>query len=130
MIFYALAGTRKDGSWRRRAWLGYWAYVTVAALALVMVPDLRRWLFGVLLILGITLEMAGPLRSRPRRDSRIFFAGVAVFAAAFLSWWLDQSLLLCWPTSPLQGHAIWHLLGAAPSGLLIVYYAREWSLHS
>lgn len=70
------------------------------------------------------------LRSRPRRDSLVFFAGVAVFAAAFLSWWLDQSLLLCWPTWPLQGHAIWHLLGAAASGLLIVYYAREWSLHS
>lgn len=130
MIFYAVARARKDRSWRRHAWLGYGAYVTVAAVALVVVPDLRRWLFGVLLILGITLEVAGPLRSRPRGDIRIFFAGVALFAAAFLIWWLDQSLLLCWPTSPLQGHAIWHLLGAAASGLLFVYYAREWSLHS
>lgn len=129
VIFYALARARKDGSWARRARLAYWVYATAAIAALVLVPDLRRWLFAVLLTLGIAMEVTGPLRSRPRGDTRIFLAGNTVFAAAFLIWWLDQSLLLCSPTSPLQGHATWHLLGAVAAWLLFVYYTREWRLH-
>jgi len=54
-----------------------------------------------------------------------FYAGFALFATAFLIWGLDISKTICNPHSPLQGHAVWHLLGAVAAGFLYLYYASE-----
>ena len=50
---------------------------------------------------------------------------LAIFAAAFASWILDITKTACAPDSIVQGHAIWHLLGAASAYCLYLYFKSE-----
>jgi len=88
-------------------------------------PQTRRWLFAVLLVAAIAVEW---WLARPRRagvDGRWLLAGLAANALAFGFWMLDQTRVWCAPESLLQGHAAWHLLGAAAVLCSFVYYAGE-----
>ena len=103
--------------------------VLVGALLLVLyqVPDVRRWLFAVVLITAIFIELGF---ARPRRKGvrvSYYFAGIAAKAVAFTIWNLDQHGTLCAPESLVQGHAAWHLLGATSLWLTFLYYRSEWS---
>ena len=101
--------------------------VLVGALLLVLyqVPDVRRWLFAVVLLTAILIELGF---ARPRRKGvrvSYYFAGIAAKAVAFTIWNLDQHGTLCAPESLLQGHAMWHLLGATSLWLTFLYYRSE-----
>ena len=100
---------------------GYAALVGVLALLLWFVPELRRWLFGVVLMGGIWLELRY-LRTHPTVSARLFWLALATFAIAFAVWILDNSRVWCAPESALQGHALWHVLGAVATGLLFSHY--------
>ncbi len=103
----------------------YLALVSALLLVLYQVPDVRRWLFAVVLIAAIIVELGF---ARPRRKGvRVawYFAGVATKAVAFTIWNLDQHGTLCAPGSLLQGHAAWHLLGATSLWLTFCYYRSE-----
>ena len=94
-------------------------------LLLYQVPDVRRWLFAVILVLAIVFEIGF---ARPKRKGvrvSYYFAGIATKAVAFTVWNLDQHGTLCAPESLLQGHAIWHLLGATSLWLTFCYYRSE-----
>lgn len=94
-------------------------------LLLYQVPDVRRWLFAVVLVLAIGFELGF---ARPRRKGvrvSYYFAGIATKAVAFTIWNLDQHGTLCAPESLFQGHAVWHLLGAASLWLTFCYYRSE-----
>lgn len=94
-------------------------------LLLYQVPDVRRWLFAVVLILAIVIEFGF---ARPRRKGvrvSYYFAGIATKAVAFTIWNLDQHGTLCAPESLFQGHAIWHLLSATSLWLTFCYYRSE-----
>jgi hypothetical protein len=43
----------------------------------------------------------------------------------FILWVLDITKLLCRPEGLLQGHAAWHLLGAASAACIYLYYRSE-----
>ena len=103
----------------------YLAIIGVLLLVLYQVPDVRRWLFAVVLLSAIVIELG---LARPRRygvNVRYYFAGIATKAAAFLIWNLDQHGTLCAPESLFQGHAAWHLLGATSLWLTFLYYRSE-----
>lgn len=92
---------------------------------LIVAPEVRRWLFAVVLIAAIVLELG---LARPRRQGvrlRFYLAGILVNAIAFAIWNLDQHGLACAPSSLIQGHAIWHLLGAVATWLTFAYYRSE-----
>jgi hypothetical protein len=103
----------------------YLALVSALVLVLYQAPDVRRWLFAVVLVAAIALELgfARPRRAKVRVS--YYFAGIATKAAAFTIWNLDQHGTLCVPDSLLQGHAVWHLLGAASLWLTFLYYRSE-----
>lgn len=115
--------------WRTlRPALGIALYIVVAGglIALLwLVPDTRRWVFAVVLGVAIAVEwtLARPMRRGVRGG--LLLAAVAANAAAFGIWIADQTRLLCAPDSFVQGHAVWHLLGAAAVALSYVYYAGE-----
>lgn len=101
--------------------------ILCAALVAILytLPEVRRWLFAVVLLAAIILELglARPLRWQVRTG--YYFAGLVANAIAFMIWIFDQNGQLCAPDSLLQGHAIWHLLGALALWFAFLYYRSE-----
>ena len=86
-------------------------------------PGTRRYAFAAILLPGILLEIRrGRMPLSPSQPIRWLWAGLGLLSAAYGIWVLDQTGVLCSPTSLLQGHAIWHVLGAAAAWCL----ARHW----
>lgn len=119
-------------AWSRLRPLGDAAVVALygginAALAILLwsVPALRRYAFGLLLLIGLVLELRVRKTRTAAIDSRYLAAAVLVMGVGFAAWVLDITRLVCSPRSVLQGHAFWHLAGAAASLLLYRYYACE-----
>ena len=94
-------------------------------LLLVAVPGARRYAFAALVAAATALEAAARRRAPVRADTRLLHAAVAVLAAGFVLWTLDLTRVLCRPESWLQGHAAWHLAGAAATGLVFLFYRSE-----
>ncbi len=103
----------------RRAALGGVALLVALGLLLWWWPESRRVLFAAVLLPGIVLELVHAGRDRAARWLHL---GLGLLVTAYLLWVLDQTGLLCDPESPLQGHAAWHVLGAAAGWCL----ARHW----
>jgi hypothetical protein len=98
-----------------------------AALLLLLVeaPELRRYLFGLVVVAALALELRARRRAAVRPDGRWLGAGLVALAVGFAIWTVDITGIACAPTSLLQGHAAWHVLTAASAGLLFLYYDSE-----
>lgn len=92
---------------------------------LIFAPEVRRWLFAVVLVAAIVIELVFARRSRPGARIVFYVLGLATTATAFAIWVLDQNGVVCAPHSLLQGHAVWHLLGAASLWFTFNYYRSE-----
>ena len=101
--------------------------VLCAALTIVLIiePDVRRWLFAVVLVLAIVIELAFARPLRTGALVRFYLLGILAKGIAFAIWIMDQQGTLCAPDSLVQGHAIWHLLGALSIWLNFSYYRSE-----
>src|SRR3972149_1351435 len=105
----------------------------------LIVPELRRYLFGVLLAVTIALEVL----LRQRRRNRVspserkliigggnpvsdgigyFIAALSIYVLAQIIWTLDLNHIVCDPNSLFEGHAGWHVLTALSAGLLYLCY--------
>ncbi len=117
------------GRWRGiadgRAILLYGLLCAALVAVLIVEPDVRRWLFAVLLIAAIALELGYARPLRPGVRLSLYLYGLLTNAMAFAIWNLDQHGLACSPASPIQGHAIWHLLGALAMWLCFAYSRSE-----
>jgi hypothetical protein len=123
MLAYAL---RRMLNWGRETTLGVYALLVAGlSLLLYLVPETRRYAFAVVLLVAIISETT--LRRRRRLSVRVSWwnAGFLLFAMGYAIWILDNFKILCDPDSLLQGHAIWHILGAIAVVLLYRYYASE-----
>ena len=89
---------------------------------LIVAPDVRRWLFAVFLVLGIAIEVYFVGRCYGYRALKSLFYGVGMLAVAYVVWLLDNFGVLCRPESLLQGHAVWHALGALALYILFLHY--------
>jgi hypothetical protein len=85
---------------------------------LIVLPAARRYVFALLVILAVFLELLARRREPTRRETRFVTAAVAVLAFGFLIWSLDITRTWCAPTSWLQGHAVWHIAGATAAWLI------------
>lgn len=119
--------------------VGYVLFNLALAISLIVMPELRRYLFGGLLVVTMGLEVLLRQRRRNRvslsdrelaNESRnlvsgrvrYFIAALLIYVLAQFIWTLDLSHIVCGPNSLLQGHAIWHILTAISAGLLYFYY--------
>jgi len=119
-------------AWARLRPLGDAAVVVLycginAALAVMLLemPALRRYAFGALLLAGLALEVRVRRTQPALADARWLTAAVLVLALGFTAWILDITRVACSPGSVIQGHALWHVAGAAAALLLFRYYASE-----
>lgn len=116
---------------RLRPWAGmemastYVGLNIVLAMLLYWLPAVRREIFAFLIIAVIAIEYR--LRQKGIRPpgGRNLLIALAVMAVAFGIWILDYTRTACVPDSWLQGHAIWHVLGAVASWFLFRYYSRS-----
>lgn len=100
--------------------LGFVALNAALMAAQVTTPSMRRAGFAVLLVAALTVEW------RAARAGRLWLArGAGLMTLAFVIWVIDRERLLCDPDSLIQGHAIWHLLGAFASACLYWSYEAE-----
>lgn len=99
----------------------YLALNAVLAILLLVLPELRRYLFALLILAALVLAYAAQTRT-PRK---YLAAAVATLLLSFLFFLLDLTKIFCAPKSWLQGHALWHLGGALSAGLLYQHYRTE-----
>jgi hypothetical protein len=90
-------------------------------LVLIVAPEYRRIVFAALVTIVVALESSVGRRAE-RRDRRMFWAALAAVAGGFAMWVLDYTRVACSPMSWVQGHAVWHLCGAAAVWLTLRYY--------
>ncbi|MDJ0336138.1 ceramidase domain-containing protein [Salinibacterium sp. G-O1] len=124
-ILLALGALYRSGRLGARTALALFITLSLSmAVVQFLVPDARRVLFVVLLLPGIVLElMPFVTGSRPRsRHVRFIWIGVAAMVVAYVIWILDQTTFFCSAQSPIQGHAIWHLLGAVAAVMIVAHY--------
>lgn len=81
--------------------------------------------FAALLLVAVVVEVRLWRRGGPSRTDLRWGAGaLGTILLAFLIWNLTRTLW-CDPHSLLQGHAVWHLLGAVSAYLLFRFWASE-----
>jgi hypothetical protein len=96
----------------------------VIGVLLVLVPEFRR--FGFAGVIASVLLSEFVLRRRTLRDwsSSLLIRAAAIQGVAFIIWNLDRAHIVCDPQFPLQGHAVWHALGAVASFQLWRYFTQ------
>ena len=95
------------------------------AILLITVPESRRYVFAILIVLAVLLEVMVRRYRKPHILKKWWNAGLALLSLAYVIWILDNQRVLCWPYSLIQGHSIWHISGAIAIILLYNYYASE-----
>ncbi len=103
----------------------YLALSAVLVGFLTVIPETRRWLFAVVLIADIAVEL---IFARPKRSGvmvRWYLYGIGLQASAFAIWILDLTRIWCDGASLVQGHAVWHVLNAAAVWTAYRYYRSE-----
>lgn len=103
-------------------------FVFIAAIAVFAtiqyyIPEIRRVLFGILLIPGIILAQQPRTTGHAwfSRPTRFFYMGAAFMTFAYAFWIFDNSPL-CMPNSLFQGHAVWLILTAIGMYMMILHY--------
>lgn len=86
-----------------------------------------RVLFGSLIAVEVLLALNLPIAAGIFRDWTPWLAAELIaFGAAYLIWYLSATgRPLCRPDSWLQGHAVWHIIGAAAVGFLYLNLLSE-----
>ncbi len=87
------------------------------ALSLIGLPHWRRYLFAILILTALALEYILSKKNPMPTNPALLRAAVATLIIAFIIWMIDFNGIFCQPESWLQGHAVWHVLGAAAAGL-------------
>jgi len=80
--------------------------------------------FALLLIAAVTIEVLIVRRDGVHARRRYAVVSLASMLTAFAIWNASKAWL-CDPHSLIQGHAIWHILGAVSAYFLYRYYASE-----
>lgn len=108
----------------RNAVLLYITSNTVLGFLQYAYPDLRRYLFALILIPGIIAEFLPRISIVPPSNRRPLQFGFLTLVVAYIFWLLDQNLVLCSGRSLLQGHALWHVLTAGAVLFLAAHYSQ------
>ena len=123
-ILLALGALYRSGRLGPRAAFALFVALTaILAVVQYLVPDARRLLFALLLLPGIVLELMPFVTGySPRSPNvRFIYVGVTTMVVAYGIWLLDQTAYFCEGHSLLQGHAIWHVLGAVAAVMIVAH---------
>jgi len=91
----------------------------------IAIPDTRRYVFAIVLVVALTFEYYYRTKAKPDIEVRWLRYGIGLLAVAYAIWIFDNTRLFCFEHSLIQGHAIWHILGAISVLFLHRYYLSE-----
>jgi len=91
----------------------------------IAIPDTRRYVFAIVLIVALLFEYYLRLKAKPQIEARWLSLGIGLLAGAYMIWILDNTRTVCFEYSLIQGHAVWHILGAVSVLFLHRYYMSE-----
>lgn len=94
-------------------------------IGLIVLPETRRYLVGILIILGIVSEIRYIKLKKPNIEIRWIKKSMMALILAFTVWILDIKKIICIPESLFQGHALWHILSSLSIYFLYRYYLSE-----
>lgn len=97
----------------------------VLDIGLVIAPELRRYLVGVVILLGVGSEIHYVKVVKPHIELAWIKKSIATLLLAFGIWILDIKKIICYPESLFQGHALWHILSTLSIYFLYKYYLSE-----
>lgn len=90
----------------------------------IILPETRRYTFAIILIVTIFLEYLYKIKHKSNIIIKDFTIVICILLF-FLIWYLDNSKVLCTPTSLFQGHVLWHILNAVAIWKLWRYYNKS-----
>lgn len=100
--------------------------IDIAGWSMPVVMSAGNLVFAFLLLVALALEAALSRRPGMAMEPRWGLAGLGAMLVAFVIWnGAKQGTPFCHPGSLLQGHAVWHLLGAVAAYCLYRLYASE-----
>jgi len=91
----------------------------------IAIPETRRYVFAIVLIIALLFEYYFWVKTKPQIEIRWLKIGIGLLTVAYIIWILDNTRRMCFENSLIQGHAIWHILGAVSVLFLYRYYASE-----
>lgn len=91
----------------------------------IAIPDTRRYVFAIVLIVALLFEYYFRMKAKPQIEVRWLRYGISLLALAYVIWILDNTRTICFEDALFQGHALWHILGAASVLFLHRYYVSE-----
>ena len=97
----------------------------VLAAILYWAPLFRRVVFGVLIAAALVVEISISRRMTQREAASKLKTAIALLGLGFAIWVFDYTRIICSPGSWIQGHAIWHVLGALSAWYLYLYYENQ-----
>jgi hypothetical protein len=127
VLLYDLAVlARRSTRWFLRTWTT--ANVALGVVLWVMDNSTGKYVIGVLLVATVVVDLrvSRPSDGAVTRNRRLLGAALGVYLAGQVVWLLSgDGGPWCSPGSVAQGHALWHLTGAAAVALLYSYLAGE-----
>ncbi|HMU98718.1 MAG TPA: ceramidase domain-containing protein [Chitinophagales bacterium] len=84
----------------------------------IIFPSLILIFFFLNLYVQTKIEHSKPIKS-------FLTAAFVTIVFSYAIWILDRTTVLCSPTSPFQGHALWHILNSVCILLVYLYYRSE-----
>lgn len=91
----------------------------------IAIPETRRYAFAIILILALICEYYYRVKSNPTIEIKWLRLGMSLLTVAYIIWILDATRTVCFEHSLIQGHAIWHILGAVSVLFVHRYYISE-----
>ena len=94
-------------------------------LGLIVAPELRRYIVGLLIFWGVGSEIGYIKSIKPTIEILWIKKSIMTLLLAFFIWILDITKIVCIPESLFQGHALWHILTSLSVYFLYRYYDSE-----
>ena len=91
----------------------------------IAIPETRRHAFAIVLVIALLFERYYRSKMNPHIEVKWLRYGIVLLAVAYIIWILDNTRTLCFEHSLMQGHALWHILGAVSVLFLHKYYVSE-----
>ncbi|MBK7454796.1 MAG: ceramidase domain-containing protein [Anaerolineales bacterium] len=95
----------------------------------IAIPDTRRYAFAIVLIIALGFEYYFRVKDKPQINVLLLQIGIGLLTGAYFIWILDNTRTVCFERSLMQGHALWHILGAISVWFLYRYYSSETKLN-